>query len=74
MKAIKSLRENGIKCEFYPDLAVSNKQQKKQWKYISNRSIEYVVTKVDQDLFTVKNMFSNEQSDCSIATLIEKLK
>ena len=28
MKAIQALREKNIKCEFYPDLAVSNKATK----------------------------------------------
>ena len=74
MKAIKSLRENGIKCEFYPDLATSNKQQKKQWKYILNRAIEHVVSHLDQDVFTLKNMITNEQSNCSLSELIQHLK
>ena len=74
MKAIKSLRENGIKCEFYPDLGESNKQQKRQWKYISSREIAFVVSKVENEVFTLKNMNSGEQSNCSISELIENLK
>jgi len=74
MKAIKSLRENGIKSEFYPDLGESNKQQKRQWKYISSREIEFVVSKVENEMFTLKNMNSGEQSNCSISELIENLK
>ncbi len=74
MKAITTLRSNNIKSEFYPDLATSNKQQKKQWKYISNRQIEFVVTKLNENSFTLKNMNSGEQSECSITELIDKLK
>ena len=59
MNAINKLRAENIKCEFYPDLGVSNKQQKRQWKYISNREIEYVVTKVESNVFSLKNMISN---------------
>ena len=74
MKAIKSLRENNVKSEFYPDLGVSNKQQKRQWKYVSSREIEFVVSKVENDVFTLKNMTSSEQTDCSLSDLVEKLK
>ncbi|WP_299013940.1 histidine--tRNA ligase [uncultured Polaribacter sp.] len=73
MKAIKVLRENNIKSEFYPDLGESNKAQKRQWKYVTNRAIEFVVSKLEGDLFTLKNMNSSEQFDCSLAELIEKL-
>ncbi|MBT7425288.1 MAG: histidine--tRNA ligase, partial [Flavobacterium sp.] len=39
LKAVKALRNVGIKTEIYPDTALSNKQQKKQWKYVSTREI-----------------------------------
>ena len=55
MKAIQSLRANGIKSEFYPDLGVSNKQEKRQWKYVASRAILFVVSKVENDVFTLKN-------------------
>ncbi|MCF6348010.1 MAG: histidine--tRNA ligase [Flavobacteriaceae bacterium] len=74
LKAIKRLRENNIKCELYPDVAQSNKQQKKQWKYITNRNIEYVVSGVDGDIFTLKNMINGEQKQCSIEELLETVK
>jgi histidyl-tRNA synthetase len=73
MKALKSLRANNIKSEFYPDLGESNKQQKRQWKYVSTREIEFVVSNVENDLFTLKNMISGEQTDCSLSELIKKL-
>jgi len=74
MKAVKSLRENGIKSEFYPDLGGSNKQQKKQWKYVTNREIEFVVSKVENDVFTLKNMNSGEQSEVSLLDLVTALQ
>ena len=73
MQAIKKLRENGVKSEFYPDLGVSNKAQKRQWKYVSNREIEYVVSKVEKDLFVLKNMLSNDQVICSLSELVAKM-
>jgi len=45
MKAIKFLREHGVKAEFYPDLGESNKQQKKQWKYVSSRAMKAISNK-----------------------------
>jgi histidyl-tRNA synthetase len=74
MKAIKSLREQAIKSEFYPDLGESNKQQKRQWKYVSSREIEFVVSRVENNVFTLKNMNSGEQVNYSFTELVEKLK
>ena len=73
MQAIKKLRENGVKAEFYPDLGESNKAQKRQWKYVSNREIEYVVSKVEKDVFVLKHMLSNEQVMCSLSELVAKM-
>ncbi|CAM1335023.1 histidine--tRNA ligase [Tenacibaculum aestuariivivum] len=69
IKAIKNLRDNNIKSELYPDAATSNKQQKKQWKYVSSRGIQFVVTDVENDVFVLKNMLSGEQTSCSLAEL-----
>ncbi|TVZ55432.1 histidyl-tRNA synthetase [Lutibacter sp. Hel_I_33_5] len=74
LKAIQSLREKGVKCELYPDLATSNKQEKKQWKYATNRKIEFVVSKIENDIFTIKDMTNFEQSTLSINEIIEKVK
>jgi histidyl-tRNA synthetase len=74
MKAIKSLRAHSIKSEFYPDLGESNKQQKRQWKYVSNREIEFVVSKIENEVFTLKNMNSGEQINCSLSDLLQQLK
>jgi histidyl-tRNA synthetase len=74
MKAIKNLRANAIKSEFYPDLGESNKQQKRQWKYVSSREIEFVVSNVENDVFTLKNMISGIQTNCSLLELVQQLK
>mgnify|MGYP000371476012 CR=1 FL=1 len=74
MKAIKVLRENNIKSEFYPDLGESNKKQKRQWKYVTNREIEFVVSKVENDIFILKEINSSEQFNCSLSELVDKLK
>ena len=69
-----TLRENNIKCEVYPDLGKSNKQQKKQWKYVTTREIEFVVSGVENELFTLKNMNTGEQTECSLSEMIKALK
>ncbi|MFK5879383.1 MAG: histidine--tRNA ligase [Flavobacteriaceae bacterium] len=73
LKAINILRRENIKCEIFPDVALSNKQQKKQWKYVSNRSIEFVVTKVEGKAFTLKNMNTGNLNECSLSELIKTL-
>ncbi|PKH51617.1 histidine--tRNA ligase [Tenacibaculum sp. Bg11-29] len=72
--AIKKLRENNIKSELYPDSATSNKQEKRQWKYVSNRGIEFVVTDVDNNIYVLKNMINGEQTTCSLDELISKVQ
>ena len=72
--AITELRKALIKCELYPDVASSNKQQKKQFKYVSNRAIEFMVSKFENERFTLKNMNNGEQSELSLSDLIKKLK
>ena len=41
LKAVKALRNVGIKTEIYPDTAISNKQQKKQWKFMRHSQKEW---------------------------------
>ena len=74
VKAIKALRDNGIKSELYPDVGTSNKQQKKQWKYVSNRQIEFVVSELEGDKVILKQMKTGEQETLSVNELIDKLK
>ncbi len=71
LKAIKELRKNNIKCELYPDVAQSNKQQQKQWKYVVNRKIDYAVTDVEQDIFTLKNVTNGAQQRYKVEELIK---
>ena len=74
MKAITQLRANNIKSELYPD----NAKMKKQMTYANNREIEFVViagsNEINNEEFTLKNMISGEQSNCSLQELIQKLK
>ena len=74
IKAVKSLRENNIKSEVYPDTATSNKQQKKQWKYVTSRKIQFVVTDVKNEMYVLKNMINGEQTTCSLVELISKVQ
>ncbi len=74
LKSIKILRQNNIKCELYPDTAISNKQQKKQWKYVTNRAINYVVSKIENDSFTLKNMETGNQNNYNLSELVKALK
>lgn len=74
MKAITQLRASNIKSELYPD----NAKMKKQMTYANNREIEFVViagsNEMKNEEFTLKNMISGEQSNCSLQELIQKLK
>ena len=73
MKAINELRANGIKTELYPDVASSNNQQKKQWKYVDKRGIEFVVTSIEKDgKFKFKNTQTREENDLTIKEIIKK--
>jgi len=71
LKVVQVLREKNIKCELYPDVAQSNKQQQKQWKYVVNRKIDYAVTDVEDCVFTLKNVNNGEQQQCKVEELIK---
>ena len=70
LKAIQTLRENGINAELYPDAA----KMKKQMNYANKRTIPFVVLVGEKELknkvFTLKNMESGEQSKLDIDTLV----
>lgn len=74
MKAITALRKVGIKSEMYPDVATSNKQQKKQWKYATSRGIEFVISEVKGKAFVIKDMLNFEQREVSLNEIIEIVK
>jgi histidyl-tRNA synthetase len=72
LKAIQALRSKGIKSELYPDVASSNNQQKKQWKYATVREIAFVISGMDNDKFLVKEMQNGAQFVWSLEELIAK--
>ena len=74
LKAVKTLRNVGIKTEIYPDTATSNKQQKKQWKYVSTREISFVISEIQQNKFTLKDMNNGSQTVCTLEELIDKMQ
>jgi histidyl-tRNA synthetase len=43
LKILKKLRETEISAEIYPDIASSNKQRQKQFKYAQKRNIKFVI-------------------------------
>ena len=73
MKAISELRKNNIKAELYPDTA----KMKKQMNYANKREIEFVVIvgsqEIEKNEFTLKNMISGEQINCSLEELVNNL-
>jgi len=74
LKAIKTLRENGIKTELYPDKAKLGKQ----FQYADKRAIPFVVVTGEEEMKTgtyqLKNLASGEQISVTLEQLIEKLK
>ena len=74
LKAIKQLRESGIKAELYPD----NAKMKKQMNYANKRKIPFVVLVGEEELnnneFTLKNMTTGEQEKLTLNSLISTVK
>ncbi len=73
LKAIKVLRNNGIKAELYPDAT----KMRKQMTYANNREIPYVVLVGEEELasnlYTLKNMTEGTQEKVSLDKLVELL-
>jgi histidyl-tRNA synthetase len=71
MKALVELRKVHIKSEMYPEAA----KMKKQMNYANKRAIPFVVivgtNEIEKNKFSVKNMQSGEQQDCSLEELIK---
>jgi len=71
MKALVELRKVQIKSEMYPEAA----KMKKQMNYANKRAIPFVVivgtNEIEKNKFSVKNMQSGEQQDCSLEELIK---
>ena len=74
LEAIKTLRNVGVKTEIYPDTATTNKQQKKQWKYVSTRNIAFVISEVQNNTFKLKDMTDGSQLVCTLDELIDKMQ
>ena len=74
LKALQQLRAVGIKSEIYPDTASSNNQQKKQWKYVEKRGIPFVISAIDNDQYTLKDMENRQEFHCTLEELIAKIK
>ncbi len=70
LKALNALRKAGIKSEIYPDTARSNKQQKKQWKYLNARAIPFVITEINKDQLTLKDIAHKKEFTGTIEELI----
>ena len=47
------------------------KKQKKQWKYVSTREISFVISEIQQNKFTLKDMNNGSQTVCTLEELIE---
>lgn len=73
LKAITALRENNVKAELYPDVA----KMKKQMTYANKREIPFVVLvgskEIENNSYTLKNMNSGEQTECSLQELINQI-
>ena len=74
LSLLRTLRNEGIAAEIYPDQA----KMKKQMEYANRRGIPYVVIigseELQQQAATVKNMVTGEQQQVAFADLAAKLQ
>lgn len=74
LKAVMSLRENGIKAELYPD----QDRMGKQMGYADRRKIPFTVLagekEMEKNVFTLKNMNSGDQQTLGLEELIAEVK
>ncbi len=74
VKAVKQIRLKGLNAELYPDAS----KMKKQMAYANKRGIEFVVLagskEIENQKYTLKNMQSGTQQNCSLKELLELLK
>ena len=74
MQIIRTLRDNGIAAEIYPESA----KMKKQMEYANRRMIPYVViiggNELQEGKATIKNMISGEQSSVAFEDVCAALK
>lgn len=74
LNIIQDLRAANIACEIFPDVASSNNQQKKQWKYADKREIPFVVSDLENGQLFVKDRVNNLQKSLDIKELIALCK
>lgn len=78
LKAIKSLRENGVNAELYPDKITNGKHMKKQMNYANKREIPFVVLVGEEEMntsvYTLKNMITGAQTKVDLEALITMVK
>ncbi len=71
LKLAKTLRQNGISCEVYPDKAKLDKQ----FKYANNKNISYVAIIGEDELkngtVTIKNMLEGKQDSINSDALAD---
>jgi histidyl-tRNA synthetase len=71
LKALIELRKLNVKSELYPEPA----KMKKQLNYANKREIPFVVlvgsSEMENNKFTLKNMQSGEQQECSLEELLK---
>ena len=74
LKAVKTLRQQQINAELYPDAA----KMKKQMNYANKRNIPFVVLVGEEEMnsnsYTLKNMNSGEQIKVSLKELASQIK
>lgn len=74
LKAVMSLRENGVKAELYPD----QDRMGKQMGYADRRKIPFTVLagekEMEKNVFTLKNMNSGDQQTLGLEELIAEVK
>lgn len=73
MELAKQLRENGIRCELYPE----NAKMKKQMQYADKKSVRYVALLGEEELksgkLMLKNMETGNQEPVAFEELIEHI-
>ena len=70
VQAVKKLRDLNIKAEFYPDTTKIDKQ----FKHAERRNIPFVVKEITNEVFTLKNIITGEQTQVVFEGLVEKIK
>ncbi len=73
VELLQFLRKNNIKAELYPDVAKSNKQRQKQFKYLKNREIEFVILDDSTADIQLKNTFTGEIISGNAKSILQNL-